>query len=476
MRIDQFCGTCRRRFNLLFQRVSNIAIVERPETVAMASHGLATGNWMTDERKNKEQPASISRRKLIRAFALTTSTIGGSLVLDPLLGMFRRSQLDRVSPKELSELGRTFLFRDAKNISGIPGTGYPFFRDEIHPAARGSIDSVIERLGLIEEFKEIRPLDTSTIQGDSALFGGPVNNMHARMILGEGGPSPLFGLVPDSESAFPPVRFDISNLEMQIKHGEQKPWPLWIENRYIENPGELLLITSIPDPYQSDARLLNLASNLAPGMLATDFVLQNPRLLHRLIRQTQNLDGWQALIPVVKVVDGQPKELGEPEVFSINGRLLERLRKFLCGKPHFSNPNDGNFSAFSGLIASSLPRSAATRLSYESASAGIPPREQTTAARPSGDREPTRFESNQTQSPTVVGMDEIERLGEEIYNRLPHELQAKHRGEYILINVGTAQYEIARTLSRAHQQYKKVHFNAPAWSTRIGASIFADAN
>jgi len=311
---------------------------------------------MADEGNDDRR--RVSRRNVvIRAFAFAGVSIGGSgLLLDPLLRTTGAPAFPHLFGKELPELGRIFLFRNSKTISGIPGTGFPFHREEIHPHNRIAISTVIERLGFLEELREIRPLDTTLIKGDSALFGGPTNNIHARILLGDGeAASPLFAIAGGSH--VPAVRFDLSSLDRLIQVGvEQELWPLWIENRRIEHPGELLLITSIPDPYQSHARLLSLASNLGPGMFAIDLLLGDPKLLSLLIKKTQHLEGFQVLIPVTKIAEGRAKELGEPLIFDIDARLLERLRRSLYGKPHFSDPRYEQYSTFLGLMASSLDR------------------------------------------------------------------------------------------------------------------------
>jgi hypothetical protein len=91
-------------------------------------------------------------------------------------------------------------------------------------------------------------------------------------------------------------------------------------------------------------------------MFAIDLLLADPKLLSLLIKKTQHLEGFQVLIPVTKIAEGRAIELGEPLIFDIDARLLERLRKSLCGRPHFSDPRDERYSAFLGLMASSLDR------------------------------------------------------------------------------------------------------------------------
>jgi hypothetical protein len=86
------------------------------------------------------------------------------------------------------------------------------------------------------------------------------------------------------------------------------------------------------------------------GGLAIDLVLKNPRLLERLRRKTLNYQGWQVLIPVTKVVDGIPREIGEERIFQIKVDF-DRLRSMLKGRPFLSDPRFPEKEALFGLAA-----------------------------------------------------------------------------------------------------------------------------
>jgi hypothetical protein len=300
---------------------------------------------------------------VIRAFAFASLATGGrGLTIDPIVRYRPETTSEKLASAELSELGHELLFRSlkvrsTKVINGIPGTGYPFLREEeVHPASRRVIRTLIEKLGLTEQFREVRPLDTTSIIGNSVLIGGPVNNWQTRMILGSGGDSPLFSLHKSGKNFRPKVRFDLSRLPSMVREGrEERLWPLLLEDRRIDNPGELLLITSIPDPYQVDARITILTTNLSPGAYVPELILTNPNWLERLLKRTRDKEAWQVLIPVTKSSNDIPVELGEAEVFSIDIDF-DNLRKTLCGKPSFSFPNDERFMGFMGLIPAYLDR------------------------------------------------------------------------------------------------------------------------
>jgi hypothetical protein len=332
----------------------------------------------SEGKKQKDAQTSMSRRQvlaggvavgagaavLIRAFEYSPRATGGpGLEVDPMLGVTPGHQVGNPSSTEISEMGRQFLFRNATTINGIPSTGYPFLRDEIHPAASVSINSLIERLNFIGEFNRVRNLDATSVTGDLALIGGPVNNWHTRMILGTGHYSPLFSLIGSGEQ--PRVKFDLSSLPTMLKQrGREGFWPLIIGERRIDNPGELLLITSIPDPYQPQARILNLSSNLSPGLSVPELLLSDPRyfgLLDRLMKETHNLEGWQVLIPVTRDDGLKALELGDVQVFSVEVDF-DALRKRLVGMPSFSNPIDKRYVGFTGLMAAYLDSNPGERM------------------------------------------------------------------------------------------------------------------
>ena len=64
--------------------------------------------------------------------------------------------------------------------------------------------------------------------------------------------------------------------------------------------------------------------------------------------------------------------------------------------------------------------------------------------------------------------------GQTCYDRARETLERDHRGAYVMINTATSDYVIAPTTSEVHAKFiEKFGENAPAWCTRIGASVFA---
>ena len=63
--------------------------------------------------------------------------------------------------------------------------------------------------------------------------------------------------------------------------------------------------------------------------------------------------------------------------------------------------------------------------------------------------------------------------GERIFATIKEEMERKHWGSYIIINVDNGQHIIAPSLSDARQMYVMEFGQAKAWCTRIGVPILA---
>ncbi len=241
---------------------------------------------------------------------------------------------DPIRTADLVQLRRRFLFGTNDNFSAVPGMGNPFYPTQaLHPAIRDQLDSITTRLKLNENIKTVDSLNTSELVGDWLSLGGPVNNLLIREFLGVGKESPLFSLVEKGKNAIPPVRFDILKHLDRVARGEQpvRDWELIVKVGDSEarvTSGEHLLITSVPDPYQSDARMVSLCSMYPAGTRATDLLLQDWQLIENINKRTKTYSGWQALIPV-NVIGEEPIGLGVPEIFQIPvdfSRLREAVR------------------------------------------------------------------------------------------------------------------------------------------------------
>lgn len=275
----------------------------------------------------------------VRFFAFKS----GLLEIDGRFGWAPNGVEELRSPDDLVELGRRFLFGDNDQFSAAPGLGKPFYpTQKIHPGARAQLDSITSRLRLDDNVRTVESLNASRPVGDWISLSGPINNLFARNLLGTGGPSPLFCLVAPLRKATPPVRFDISK-HLARGPGEtlRRDWELVVQDGEAEKrfgDGEYLLVTSIPDPYQPSGRTVNLASMFPPGAMAIDLLLQDWRLMERILKATKDYAGWQALIPV-GIANDQPIRLEEPTIFQLSIDF-EKLRDVVIKRNLFGSSTD----------------------------------------------------------------------------------------------------------------------------------------
>lgn len=272
----------------------------------------------------------------IEVFVLFFKFVMSVLEYDKRHGWVPARDVEPSGKGDLIELRRRFLLGSNTQFSVLPGIGAPFHpTNDIHPASQAQLDSITKHLNLLDRIERRDFLDVSKMVGDWVSIGGPVNNYVARNILGVGGLSPLFSFAEGPENATPPVRFDITRHLARFARGEKPKidWDLLVGDGELEkrvSSGDCILITSIPDPYQSNARALNIASMFAPGALALDNILQDWRLMENIMKRTKGFVGWQALIPV-KVVDERPVGFEEAKIFQIRVDF-DKLREVMSAR------------------------------------------------------------------------------------------------------------------------------------------------
>jgi hypothetical protein len=209
-----------------------------------------------------------------------------------------------------TELAKELFFGSAASLVGIVGTVHPFLaKGTIHPSTSDALTSIIWGLNLagIERVPE-GTLTATSIKGSAAILGGPVANLHARLLFGTNGYSPLLGVQL-------PIFFDyVPQLHGSMTSGVEK-WKLIVDGSEVDS--ECLLITSLP--CGNEGRITNFAGLHGAGTRAVHRVLQNEFLLSNLYRKTRSLSGWQALIPVTAKDHETPLSVGEPTVVPIEG-------------------------------------------------------------------------------------------------------------------------------------------------------------
>ena len=66
--------------------------------------------------------------------------------------------------------------------------------------------------------------------------------------------------------------------------------------------------------------------------------------------------------------------------------------------------------------------------------------------------------------------------GEKVFEKFRSKLEAEYPGQYVMINVDTHDYVVAKTITEVHKSYRRSFPGTPGWCTRIGASVFAHAS
>ena len=69
---------------------------------------------------------------------------------------------------------------------------------------------------------------------------------------------------------------------------------------------------------------------------------------------------------------------------------------------------------------------------------------------------------------TVHSTEELDRLGWAHYEEIQEELEAKHHGEYVVIEVDSGDYFVGKTTEEAFQQAGEIYPNKAFYLIRIG--------
>lgn len=251
---------------------------------------------------------------------MTNNTSGGG---HPAIALAFRSSLQSGQPRILevrsglnvtdqgerlpsSDLGKLLFFGTARQLSATLGGIHPHLpKGTIHESTSYGLQSLISRLDL-GKLRDTTQLASEMIEGSAAILGGPVANLHARLVMGCGGVSPLFG-VPL------PVGFDCSSIATSTSDNYE-PWRVAVDGRTSQN--ECLVITCVPMDRSSD-RLTIFSGLHGAGTRAIDLVLTDAPLMEQLYRDTRHLLAWQAIIEVRARDIEFPESLGLYRVFEI---------------------------------------------------------------------------------------------------------------------------------------------------------------
>lgn len=207
--------------------------------------------------------------------------------------------------RDAPELSSLVFFGATRQLSATLGEAHPNLpRGTVHSSTSDGLQSLVRHLSLGEP-RAVPKLAAETIDGSAAVFGGPVANLHSRLFMGCGGPSPLFGTIL-------PVTF---NCAVPLADYQFEPWQVVVDGRSSSN--ECLVITSFPMGNGSD-RLTIFAGLHGAGTRAIDLVLRDVSLLERLYRETRNFLAWQALIEVHARDFEKPLSIGHFRIFEIS--------------------------------------------------------------------------------------------------------------------------------------------------------------
>jgi hypothetical protein len=259
--------------------------------------------------------------------------------------------------EDISDLGKRFLLQGAKRVTGVYSASNPFAQPQsITDPTKYASQKLISNLDLVDSWRSTSNLTTLHPEDDIILMGGPVPNPYSRLILGVGRGSPILGLA-SRDIVQLPFTFDLVTplregrfRQHSIGAGKSPDWDLIVNGSRIREPGEYLLITSIPNVYAEKGRIVIISGKGGPGTRAIDLVLRNRSLIEKLLKETKGFDGWQILIAVPSQEKEIPLELGTEDVQRIHFDF-DKLRKEVAGSPLFSDPREEITSAYLGLLA-----------------------------------------------------------------------------------------------------------------------------
>jgi hypothetical protein len=249
------------------------------------------------------------------ALALRSSVLRGSeRYVEVTRKLKLHSNFGDVSPlTEGAELARTLLFDVSSSISATLGQIHPQFRKgQFHPSTSHVLGSLITHLQL-GSVRCVSQIHSTVLEGSLVVVGGPVSSLHARLILGCGGPSSLFGVDL-------PIRFDCVSTAPALS--DLNPWKVVVEGRSSQQ--ECLVITSLP--LDSSDRLVVIAGLHSAGTRAVEFVLRNDQgILDHIYNRARHFVGWQALVEVKATGRQRPEGIADATVFEIRNVDFDRV-------------------------------------------------------------------------------------------------------------------------------------------------------
>jgi hypothetical protein len=390
------------------------------------------------------------------------------------------------------------LFKVFGETRFVPGFVHPKFLRQAHPNDARTLAPIAREYFFQTERQIVKSLENELLVCDdvkASLFcaGGPSSNQISRLLLQYGYdaqgqlrrvPDPIFQL--HYEYSEDPSRLDRTQIIDGQRHEvstctircSSSGMSISDESAAIDH----LLIFSLPNvldrvAYEQAERIIIAGGCHGVGTRALELVLANDMAVAALTSNSAPFEYWQAVVPVTRseIQRGStvPTEISVDEILvrPITFDFNDLERGFLAASANTARAV-GKSQKSSIIQFSERPNTAIGNLE------AMPHRFQ----REVMDRLPDsrELEMNHTleepaarSSPPKVS-EEVDLLGQEIFDRLGSRLLAEHSGEYILINVASGQYEVGRTLSSARERYRKSQGTAPAWCTRIGASIFAE--
>jgi len=380
---------------------------------------------------------------------------------------------------------KELLFRNSKSVVGFAAQSN-LFRDPVAPSESSlyAANALIARLShRPDEFGIVDSIKVGQVNNSTVAFGGPLTNPISRTFLGTGTGSPVFWRYMSShlKGSLPrlPVSFDLSEAQSLFKLGIRDSavpdWPMIVEDRRIDEPGEYLILTSLPNFYSThpEANAITLISGRgAPGTRLIEVVLSDPVLIEQIRRATKGYMAWQILLKF-----DQPRWLDnrifanfkEMAVFEIPFDL-DPLFKNLSGRPFLSNPVSEQHSNFLGLLADDVAPNVLSGYTnspsneYRSQQPAEPIRDPNSL-----DLETSSGERLMSEN---VPFDDVDatrnnEIGEAILANLGSEFASMNRGKYVAVNTRTGEVQIASDMPEAYSTAERLFHDDPAYLKRI---------
>ena len=145
----------------------------------------------------------------------------------------------------------------------------------------------------------VADFDGAPPNGNMAIIGGQATNPNTQIILGTGEISPLFSLFRNQKPGTGPrVRGDMSKYINRGPLESEPPFPLIIDERQEQYEGEYMLLTSIPDPFEPQFRIISIMGQHRAGAMAIKYLLSDQKLIERIRKETRHMEAFQLLFPV----------------------------------------------------------------------------------------------------------------------------------------------------------------------------------